>query len=157
MTHWHTLTNHNSPNGELWHKIMSKVMYFAQFLRVANMNRTVGEWLSNWCWWLSWWNKPHNFYHSTFKEQKIIMVLPFCNYPFKAKRTLICTHSLLHIFYIIFTFKMWILCSSKKKCGYCVWRYMDSVWTSVYINKCERMSKLLPKNLKINKANVHLY
>ena len=144
MTHWHTLTNHNSPNGKLWYKIMSKVVYLAQFLRVANMNRTVGEWLSNWCWWLSWWNKPHNFYHSTFKEQKIIMVLPFCNYPFKAKRTLICTHSLLHIFYIIFTFKMWILCSSKKNVDIVcdvIWTVFGQVYISTNVKECQNSSQ----------------
>ena len=144
MTHWHTLTNHNSSNGELWHKIMSKVMYLAQFLRIANMNKTVGEWLSNWCWWLSWWNKPHNFYHSTFKEQKIIMVLPFCNYPFKAKRTLICTHSLLHIFYIIFTFKMWILCSSKKNVDIVcdvIWTVFGQVYISTNVKECQNSSQ----------------
>ena len=144
MTHWHTLTNHNSPNGELWHKIMSKMVYLTQFLRIANMNRTVGEWISNWCWWLSWWNKPHNFYHSTFKEQKIIMVLPFCNYPFKAKRTLICTHSLLHIFYIIFTFKMWILCSSKKNVDIVcdvIWTVFGQVYISTNVKECQNSSQ----------------
>ena len=144
MTYWHILTNHNSSNGELWHKIMSKVMYLAQFLKIANMNRTVGEWLSNWCWWLSWWNKPHNFYHSTFKEQKIIMVLPFCNYPFKAKRTLICTHSLLHIFYIIFTFKMWILCSSKKNVDIVcdvIWTVFGQVYISTNVKECQNSTQ----------------
>ena len=144
MTYWHTLINHNSPNDKLWHKIMSKVVYLAQFLRIANMNRIVGEWLSNWCWWLSWWNKPHNFYHSTFKEQKIIMVLPFCNYPFKAKRTLICTHSLLHIFYIIFTFKMWILCSSKKNVDIVcdvIWTVFGQVYISTNVKECQNSTQ----------------
>ena len=144
MTHWHTLINHNLPNDKLWHKIMSKIVYLAQFLRIANMNRMVGEWLSNWCWWLSWWNKPHNFYHSTFKEQKIIMVLPFCNYPFKAKRTLICTHSLLHIFYIIFTFKMWILCSSKKNVDIVcdvIWTVFGQVYISTNVKECQNSTQ----------------
>ena len=127
-----------------WCKIMSKVVYLAQFLKIANMNRTVGDWLSNWCWWLSWWNKPHNFYHSTFKEQKIIMVLPFCNYPFKAKRTLICTHSLLHIFYIIFTFKMWILCSSKKNVDIVcdvIWTVFGQVYISTNVKECQNSTQ----------------